>query len=47
MKYYNVILELGTNEDPENVVKEALEADPRVKEVIVDSIVEIEEYEKE
>ena len=47
MKYYSVILELGTNEDPENVVKEALEADPRVKEVIVDSIVEIEEYEKE
>ena len=47
MKYYSVILELGTDEDPENVVKEALEADPRGKEVIVDSIVEIEEYEKE
>lgn len=47
MKYYSVILELGTDEDPENAVKEALEADPRVKEVIVDSIVEIEEYEKE
>ena len=46
MKYYSVILEVGTNEDPENVVKEALEVDPRVKEVIVDSIVEIENYEE-
>lgn len=47
MKYYSVILEVGTDEDPENVVKEALEADPRIKEVIVDSVVEIEDYEKE
>ena len=47
MKYYSVILEIGTDEDPENVVKEVLEADPRVKEVIVDSIVKIEDYEKE
>lgn len=29
------------------MVKEALEADPRVKEVIVDSVVKIEDYEKE
>lgn len=47
MKYYSVILEVGTDEDPENVVKEALEADPRVKDVIVDSVVKIEDYGKE
>lgn len=47
MKYYSVILEVGTDEDPENVVKEALEADPRIKDVIVDSVVKIEDYEKE
>lgn len=47
MKYYSVILEVGTDENPENVVKEALEADPRIKEVVVDSVVEIEDYEKE
>ena len=47
MKYYSIILEVGTDEDPENVVKEVLEADPRVKEVIVDSIVKIEDKEKE
>lgn len=47
MKYYSIIIEVGTDEDPENVVKEALEADPRVKDVIVDSIVKIEDYEKE
>lgn len=47
MKYYNIILEVGTDEDPENAVKEALEADPRIKDVIVDSVVEIEDYEKE
>lgn len=47
MKYYSVILEVGTDEDPENVVKEALEADPRVKEVIIDSVVKIDDYEKE
>lgn len=46
MKYYSIIIEVGTGEDPENVVKEALEADPRVKEVIVDSIVKIDDYEK-
>lgn len=47
MKYYSIILEVGTDEDPENVVKEALEADPRIKEVIIDSVVKIEEYEEE
>lgn len=47
MKYYSIILEAGINEDPENVIKEALEADPRIKGVIVDSVVEIEDYEKE
>lgn len=47
MKYYSMILEVGTDENPENVVKEALEADPRIKGVIVDSVVEIEDYEKE
>lgn len=47
MKYYNIILEVGTDEDPENAVKEALEADPRIKDVVVDSVVEIEDYEKE
>ena len=46
MNYYSIILEVGTDEDPENVVKEALEADPRVKEVIVDSIVKIDNYEE-
>lgn len=47
MNYYSIILEVGTDEDPENVVKEVLEADPRIKNVIVDSVVEIEDYEKE
>ena len=47
MKYYSIILEVGTDEDPENVIKEDLEADPRIKEVIVDSVVKIEEYEEE
>lgn len=47
MKYYSIILEVGTDENPENVVKEALEVDPRIKGVIVDSVVEIEDYEKE
>lgn len=46
MKYFSVILEIGTDEDPENVVKEVLEADPRIKDVIIDSVVEIEDYEK-
>lgn len=46
MNYYSIILEVGTDEDPENVVKEALLADPRIKDVIVDSVVEIEDYEK-
>ena len=47
MNYYSIIIEVGTDEDPENAVKEALEADPRIKDVIVDSIVEIEDYEKD
>lgn len=47
MKYYSIIIEVGTDENPENVVKGALEADPRIKGVIVDSVVEIEDYEKE
>ena len=46
MKYYSIIIEVVTDEDPENVVKEALEADSRVKEVIVDSIVKIDDYEE-
>lgn len=46
MNYYSIILEIGTDDDPENVVKEALEADPRIKDVIIDSVVEIENYEE-
>ena len=46
MNYYSIILEVGTDEDPENAVKEALEADPRIKEVIVDSVVKIDDYEE-
>lgn len=46
MNYYSIIIEVGTDEDPENVVKEVLEADPRIKDVIIDSVVEIEDYEK-
>ena len=47
MNYYSIILEVGTDEDPENAVKEALWADSRIKDVIIDSVVEIEDYEKE
>lgn len=46
MNHYSIILEIGTDEDPENVVKEALETDPRIKEVIVDSVVKIDDYEE-
>ena len=46
MNYYSIILEVGTDEDPENAVKEALWADPRIKDVIIDSVVEIENYEE-
>lgn len=47
MNYYSIIVEVGTDEDPENAIKEALEADPRIKEVIVDSVVKIDDYEEE